>query len=108
MNRNRINEYYVSLPDNEGAFFAFVNLVINNRDNANVPQYADTRPNDFGPVKNVNSVTNEVGEHFLIAHSLKDKKFLEMLVDQFTLLRTHWGTITNFVKYPNSDIYKVD
>lgn len=105
MNRNRTNGYHVSLPDNLEAFYAYVNLVINNKNNSHKPEDCATRPKNFGPVINFEIVRNEVGERFLTVYNIKDCKFLEMLTDQFTLIRTYFNCIEEVVIYPNSDIY---
>ena len=101
-------EYFVPLPDNEAAFYAFVNLIINNRDNQHKPDNCLGKPKHFGPVKDFKSANNEVGERFLITYNLKDHRFLEMLKDQFTLIRTYFNRIEDFVAYPNSDIYSLN
>lgn len=99
-------EYYFPLPDNENAFYAFVNLIINNRDNQHKPDNCIGRPKHFGPVKDFTPTSNEVGERFLITYNLKDHKFLEMLKDQFCLLRTYRGYIEDAVEYPDCDKYE--
>lgn len=98
-------EYFVPLPDNLNQFYAYINLVINNKENRYAQKTSvHEAPLHYGPVK-AHYKINEVNERFIVVNKLKDKKFLEMLIDQFTLLRTHWDTIANFVEYPGSDIY---
>lgn len=95
---------YVSLPDNCDAFYTFVNLVINNKHNAHIPEHLNSRPKKIGPVK-VHIKYNEANEPFFEVENNKEKVFLEMIIDQFTLLRRYWGTIMSFVYYENSDRY---
>lgn len=99
-----MKEYFFPVPDNEEQFFAFINLVINNRQNANIPKDLTERPKKVGPVK-VTYTRNEVGELFMVTDSLKDYKFLEMINDQFCLLRTHWNMIQSLEEYPNASRY---
>lgn len=98
-------EYFVPLPDNLNEFYAYINLVINNKENR-YAQKTSVReaPLHYGPVK-VRYRINEVNERFLVVNRLKDKKFLEMLIDQFTLLRTYWRAISSHEEYSTSDIY---
>lgn len=95
---------YVPLPDNCDAFYAYVNLVINNKNNAHIPEHLNGCPKKIGPVK-VHIIYNEVHEPFLEVENNKEKVFLEMIIDQFYLLRRHWGMISSFVYYENSDRY---
>ena len=103
MNGNK--EYYIAVPDNRDSFCAFVNLVINNKNNAHIPNgFVERLPSKIGPYK-VSYTHNEVNELFIEVSELKAKVFVEMIVDQFTLLRTHWDTIQSLEDYPNSDKY---
>ena len=95
---------YVSIPDNCDAFYAFVNLVINNKNNAHIPEHLNGCPKKIGPVK-VHIIYNEVHEPFFEVENNKEKVFIEMIIDQFYLLRRHWGMINSFVYYENSDRY---
>lgn len=95
---------YVPLPDNCDAFYAYVNLVINNKNNAHIPEHLNGCPKKIGPVK-VHIIYNEVHEPFLEVENNKEKVFIEMIIDQFYLLRRHWGMISSFVYYENSDRY---
>lgn len=97
-------EYFFPVPDNEDSFFAYINLVINNRNNAHIPKDVKERPNKVGPVK-VTYTRNEVGELFMVTNNLKDSKFLEMIKDQFCLLRSHWNMIQSFEQSPNASRY---
>lgn len=101
-------EYYFPLPDNTEAFYAYVNLIINNRDNSHKPDNYTTRPKNFGPVKDFNTHRNEVGEKFIVVYNLKDYRFLEMLVNQFALIRTYFNWIEDAVEYPNSSKYEAN
>lgn len=103
MNGNK--EYYFSIPDNEDSFFAFINLVINNRNNAHIPNgNVEQRPKKVGPAV-ITYTRNEVGELFMVTNNLKDHKFLEMIGDQFHLLRSHWNMIQSLEQYPNASKY---
>jgi hypothetical protein len=95
---------YVPVPDNADAFYAYVNLVINNKNNAHIPEHLNGCPKKIGPVK-VHIIYNEVHEPFLEVENNKEKVFLEMIVDQFCLLRSHWNMINSLVSYENSDRY---
>lgn len=97
-------EYYVAIPDNERQFYAYINMVINNRGNAHLPQVLDQVPKRIGPV-HVTRVTNEVGEHLFQVANNKDYCFVEMIKDQFCLLRSHWNMIQTFEEYPNASKY---
>lgn len=99
-----MKEYFVSIPDNERQFYAYVNMVVNNRDNAHLPQVLDQVPKKIGPV-HVTRVTNEVGEHLFQVANNKEKCFVEMVKDQFCLLRSHWNMIQTFEEYPNASKY---
>lgn len=95
---------YVPVPDNADAFYAFVNLVINNKNNAHIPEHLNSCPKKIGPVK-VHIIRNEVNEPFFEVENNKEKVFLEMIIDQFCLLRSHWNMINSLVSYENSDRY---
>lgn len=98
-------EYYFSVPDNSISFFAYINLVINNRNNAHIPNgNVEQRPTKVGPVS-IAYTHNEVGELFMVTNNLKDHKFLEMIGDQFCLLRSHWNIIQSLERYPSADRY---
>ena len=98
-------EYFFPVPDNEDSFFAYINLVINNRNNAHIPNRdVEQRPKKVGPVV-VTYTRNEVGKLFMVTNNLKDLKFLEMIKDQFCLLRSHWNMIQSLGNYPNADRY---
>lgn len=97
-------EYFVAIPDNERQFYAYVNMVVNNRGNAHLPQRLDQVPKKVGPVP-VTLTTNEVGEPYFIVASNKDYCFVEMVKDQFCLLRSHWNMISTFEQYPNASKY---
>jgi hypothetical protein len=97
-------EYYVAIPDNERQFYAYINMVINNRGNAHLPQRLDQVPKKVGPVP-VTLTNNEVGEPYFIVNSNKDYCFVEMVKDQFCLLRSHWNMIQTFEQYPNASKY---
>lgn len=99
-----MKEYFVAIPDNERQFYAYINMVINNRGNAHLPQRLDQVPKRVGPVA-VTRVTNEVGEPYFIVNSNKDYCFVEMVKDQFCLLRSHWNMISTFEEYPNASKY---
>jgi hypothetical protein len=99
------NEYYFPVPDNEDSFFAYINLVINNKNNAHIPEgRIEQRPNKVGPV-NIAYTHNEVGELFMVTNNFKDYKFLDMICDQFCLLRSHWNMIQSFEQYPYASKY---
>ena len=101
-----IKEYYFSVPDNQDSFFAFINLVINNKNNAHIPNgNVEQRPKRVGPVV-VTYTINEVGELFMVTNNLKDHKFLDMIGDQFCLLRSHWNMIQSLEQYPNTSKYQ--
>lgn len=98
--------HYVSLPDNDVAFYSYVNLVINNRNNSRNEQDDHTRrPKNVGPVKVLTYTHNEVGEPFMVVESKKDEKFVEMIIDQFNLLRRYWSWVEEEICYPTSDKY---
>lgn len=99
-----MKEYFFPVPDNKDSFFAFINLVINNRQNSNIPKDITERPKRVGPIKVVYT-RNEVNELFMITDNLKDHKFLEMIGDQFCLLRTHWNMIQSLEECPNASKY---
>jgi hypothetical protein len=101
----KVKEYYFPVPDNQDSFFAYINLVINNKNNAHIPEgRVEQRPNKVGPVK-VTYTHNEVNELFMVTDNLKDHKFLEMIHDQFCLLRSHWNMIQSLEEYPNASKY---
>lgn len=94
--------YYIALPDNDEMFFSYVNLVINNKRKNNI-EYPNTRPNKIGWVK-VSYTRNEVNEPFITVSNNKEKVFVEMIINQFLLLRTYWNDIIRtFEVYPSSD-----
>ena len=95
---------YIALPDNEYQFYSFVNLVINNRENRHVVEQDTRQPNRIGPY-NVSYVRNEVGEIFIRVDQPGQEKFIKMIIDQFTLLRTYWNRIAKAEQYPNSSRY---
>lgn len=98
-------EYYFPVPDNEDSFFAYINLVINNKNDAHIPEgRVEQRPKKVGPVI-VTYTHNEVGELFMVTNNLKDYKFLEMIGDQFCLLRSHWNIIQSLERFPNASKY---
>lgn len=99
-----MKEYYFAVPDNEDSFFAYINLVINNKNNAHIQENIEQRPKKVGPVV-VAYTHNEVGELFMVTNNLKDHKFLEMIGDQFCLLRTHWKSIMALEQYPHASRY---
>lgn len=97
--------YYIPVPDNRDSFCAFVNLVINNKNNAHIPNgFIERLPSKIGPYK-VYYVHNEVNEILIEVSELKAKVFIEMIIDQFCLLRSHWNFIESLVKYESSDRY---
>lgn len=85
-------QYFIPLPDEVDQFYAFVNLVINNKNNVYVIGEATTRPKKIGWV-NVYYTRNEVNEPFVVVNNLKEKCFVEMILNQFYLIREHWETI---------------
>jgi len=93
-------EYYFPVPDNQKSFFAYINLVINNKQNSNIPKNIEERPKKVGPVKV--TYRNEVDRLYMVTNNLKDYKFLEMINDQFCLLRTHWNKILSLEEYPHA------
>lgn len=97
--------YYIPIPDNSDAFYAYVNLVINNKHNANIPEDIQSRPAKIGWVKPLTYTHNEVGEPFVVCQTNKEKVFVEMIIDQFHLLRSHWNMIQSLVRYENSSRY---
>jgi len=92
-------KFFTPMPDNERAFFSFINLVINNRKNDNLPADYTSRPKHFGPVKQFDWTRNEVGELWVVTYNPKDNRMIEMFYDQFCLLRTYWETIEEEVEY---------
>ena len=104
-NHSSIKEYSIPVPDNKDSFCAFVNLVINNRNNAFIPNgFVQRLPSKIGPYK-VTYTRNEVNELFIVVNELKAKVFVEMIIDQFTLLRSHWNMINSLEEYPNASKY---
>lgn len=99
-----MKQYYISLPDNVNAFYAFVNLVINNKNNAHIPKEVTTRPSKIGWVK-VSYTRDEMNEPFIIVEELKERVFVEMIIDQFHLLHSHYNIIRSLIIYENSDRY---
>lgn len=100
-----MKQYYVDVPDNGDSFFAYVNLVINNKNNAHIPNgNVEQRPKKVGPVS-ISYTRNEVGELLMEVDNLKDYKFLEMIKDQFCLLRSYWNMIQSLEQYPDASRY---
>lgn len=97
-------EMFFALPDNLDAFYAYINLIINNHHNKFVDE-PDSRPKHFGPVKVFSYTRNEVGEPFLIVYCQKDYDFLSRCLHQFALLRTYWQDIESLVVYPDYTRY---
>lgn len=97
-------EMFFSLPDNVDAFYAYINLVVNNHHNKVVDDPTAT-PKRFGPVREFSRTRNEMGEGFIIVYSEKDYNMLMMFLHQFALLRTYWQDIENLVTYPNETKY---
>lgn len=97
-------ELFISLPDNESAFYAYINLIINNNHNKYVAE-PDARPTHFGPVKKFTFTRNEVGERFVVVYERKDYDFLMRMLHQFSLLRTYWEDIEQFVEFPSATKY---
>lgn len=95
---------FFALPDNLDAFYAYINLIINNHHNKFVDE-PDSRPKHFGPVKVFSYTRNEVGEPFLIVYCQKDYDFLSRCLHQFALLRTYWQDIESLVVYPDYTRY---
>ena len=93
--------YYIPLPDNNEMFFSYVNLVINNKRKNNV-EHPNTRPNKIGWVK-VSYTRNKVNEPFVVVSNNKEKVFVEMIINQFLLLRSYWNIIRTFEVYPSSN-----
>lgn len=97
-------EYFVPIPDNERQFYAYVNMVVNNRGNAHLPQRLDQIPRKIGPVP-VTRIIGDAGEPYFQVANNKDYCFVEMVKDQFCLLRSHWNMIQTFEEYPNASKY---
>lgn len=97
-------ECFFPLPDNVDAFYAYINLIINNNHNRYVEEPA-TRPKHFGPVRNFSYTRNEVGEGFVIVYNQKDYDFLTRCSHQFALLRTYWQDVEELVAYSCADKY---
>lgn len=95
---------FVPVPDNDTAFYAFVNLVINNRNNQNKPTDVTRRPKKIGPA-DVTYTINECGEVWIDVYTEREKRIVENIIDQFCLIRTHWETIAEEIEYPTSDKY---
>ena len=68
--------YFVQIPDEQEAFFAFVNNVIN---------YRDHKEGYVGPYQ-VSTQQNKEGDSFFVTENRKEKRFLQMIVDQFYAL----------------------
>lgn len=96
--------YFIPIPDNEQMFYAYINMVINNRNNAHLPKILNARPKKIGWV-NVTYTRNEVGESFIECQNNKEKVFIEMIIDQFCLLRSHWNMIQTFEQYEHASRY---
>lgn len=102
-----MKRFFVPLPDNESAFFAFVNLVINNRNGWDTFKKLDDitdRPRKIGPVA-VSYTRNEVNEPFVEVDSKKDERFVEMIITQFSNALTFMDAIKDEIVYPSSDKY---
>lgn len=99
-----MKRYYIPIPDNDTAFYTFVNLVINNKHNAHIPKEVTARPSKIGWV-NASYVKNEVNERFIVVGELKEKVFVEMIIDQFCLLHSHYNLIRSLMTSENSDRY---
>lgn len=97
-------EMFFALPDNVDAFYAYINLIVNNHHNKLVPEPA-ALPKRFGPVREFSRTRNEVGEPFLIVYCQKDYDFLSRCLHQFALLRTYWQDIEKLVVYPDYTRY---
>lgn len=97
---------YFPVCDNESAFYAFINLVINNRHNK-FEGDPTIRPHDrIGKITKFTYTRNEVGEQFIVVYSKQDYSFLEMIETQFCLLRTYWVLIEDSVYYPASSKFE--
>lgn len=97
-------KYYSSIPDNEYMFYAYINMVVNNRQNARLPKRLDEVPTHIGPVK-VRRIIGDAQEPYFEVDNNKDYCFIEMIKDQFHLLRSHWNMIQSFEQYPNASRY---
>lgn len=97
-------ECFFPLPDNVDAFYAYINLIINNNHNKYVEEPA-ARPTHFGPVRRFSFTRNEVGEGFVIVYNQKDYDFLERVQHQFCLLRTYWEDIQELVEFDYATKY---
>lgn len=98
-------EYFVPLPDNESAFYAYVNLIVNNNHNKYVKD-PDSRPHhNIGPVKNFSYTRNEVGENFIVVYDQKSYNMIQLFIHQFCLLRTYWEDIEECIEYPTLSKY---
>ena len=88
--------YFVPVPDERDQFFAFVNVVINNKFQKKIDlNKCPVRPNKIGWV-HVSYTYNEVNELFIEVDNLKEKCFVEMLISQFRLIKENWKLIENF------------
>lgn len=97
-----MRDMYFPVPDNEDAFYAFINLVINNRYNK-FEGDPTLRPRDrIGKITKFTYSHNEVGEQFIVVYSKQDYHFLEMIETQFCLLRTYWPIISDAVRYESA------
>ena len=98
-------EIFIPLPDNESAFWAYINLVVNNNHNKHIKE-PDARPNrNIGPVKNFSFTRNEVGENFIVVYDKKSCNIIQLFIHQFCLLRTYWEDIEECVEYPTLSKY---
>lgn len=98
-------ELFIPLPDNESAFYAYINLIVNNNHNKYVKD-PDSRPHhNIGPVKNFSYTRNEVGENFIVVYDQKSYNMIQLFIHQFGLLRTYWEDIEECIEYPTSDRY---
>lgn len=97
-------DYYFALPDNVDAFYAYINLIINNHHNKFVAE-PDRCPKHFGPVKAFSHTRNEVGEGFIVVYNKKDYDFLTRCLHQFALLRTYWQDVEELVAYDYATRY---
>lgn len=98
-------EFFIPLPDNEGAFYAYINLIINNNHNKYVAE-PDARPQrNIGPVKVFSYTRNEVGEKFIVVYDEKAYNMIQLFIHQFYLLRTYWKDIEECIKYPTLSKY---
>ena len=98
-------EFFIPLPENEDAFYAYINLIINNNHNKYVAE-PDARPQrNIGPVKVFSYTRNEVGEKFIVVYDEKAYNMIQLFIHQFYLLRTYWKDIEECIKYPTLSKY---